>query len=454
MAKTDWTMNDTVMPEDMNELGAEVNAKVNHSLADATYYVNASTGSDTNDGLSAEKALKTIGAAIAKVPQVINHIVNIIVADGLYDEDIFIDGYVGRGHLYLRGDITTPDNVSIRSLSVHQCTGYVDVAGFTITGLNVNNKHVIVDRCKSVDLHNLKTTVALFQNYAVELLWSTVAISASEISNKLEAIRARQGAVVYVYDCVGTGNDFAYVASGGARISPVGTRIGAKTMYNVDFGGVVAEAIPGATTGVMNLYVSPNGNDVNNGTSGAPLKTIQAAINRIPPIVNHTVIINVAPGTYNEIVKVAGFQGQGIIHLYAGNAISMNYSVSAVAVDFCSCQVVVRGFNGTATDRAPFSANNSFDTKFEKCSVTAASTYHSGYHVINNGMVTIINCKVTNRVYGAFLNGAAQIMSIEWDDNSTGNTIGLVAQYGVITKQGVQPRGTTSETTGFGGMIR
>lgn len=61
MAKTDWTMNDTVMPEDMNELGAEVNAKVNHSLADATYYVNAATGSDTNDGLSAEKALKTIG---------------------------------------------------------------------------------------------------------------------------------------------------------------------------------------------------------------------------------------------------------------------------------------------------------------------------------------------------------------------------------------------------------
>ncbi|MFD0959793.1 hypothetical protein [Paenibacillus chungangensis] len=28
MAKTDWTINDTVLPQDMNDIGQEINAKV------------------------------------------------------------------------------------------------------------------------------------------------------------------------------------------------------------------------------------------------------------------------------------------------------------------------------------------------------------------------------------------------------------------------------------------
>lgn len=133
MAKTDWTMNDTVMPEDMNELGSEVNAKVNHSLADATYYVNAATGSDTNDGLSAEKALKTIGAAIAKVPQVLNHGYKINVAAGTYMEDIQIRGLSGSGTLDITGDNTAPTNVKVSSFSYSQCTCGLSLQGMQLT---------------------------------------------------------------------------------------------------------------------------------------------------------------------------------------------------------------------------------------------------------------------------------------------------------------------------------
>jgi hypothetical protein len=57
---------------------------------------------------------------------------------------------------------------------------------------------------------------------------------------------------------------------------------------------------PMVTTGDLTLYVDPLGNDSNAGTaSGASAcLTIQGAINKIPKIVKHRVLINVAAGNY------------------------------------------------------------------------------------------------------------------------------------------------------------
>lgn len=61
----------------------------------------------------------------------------------------------------------------------------------------------------------------------------------------------------------------------------------------------------GETTADMTLYVDQaTGSDSNTGLVGFPLKTIQAAIDRVPKIVKHNVTINVAAGAYTDDVNI------------------------------------------------------------------------------------------------------------------------------------------------------
>ncbi len=64
------------------------------------------------------------------------------------------------------------------------------------------------------------------------------------------------------------------------------------------------------TAGVT-VYVATTGNDsTGDGTSAAPFKTIQKAINELPKDLNgNHAIIDIADGTYNERVTVDGFNG-------------------------------------------------------------------------------------------------------------------------------------------------
>ena len=61
-------------------------------------------------------------------------------------------------------------------------------------------------------------------------------------------------------------------------------------------------------TGNINLYVSPSGNDdTGDGSSARPYRTIQHAVDAIPPVLNgHSIRINVSPGTYEEDVQIVG----------------------------------------------------------------------------------------------------------------------------------------------------
>jgi hypothetical protein len=61
----------------------------------------------------------------------------------------------------------------------------------------------------------------------------------------------------------------------------------------------------GSTTADMTLYVdAATGLDTNSGLVGFPLKTIQAAIDKVPQTIKHNVTINVGAGTYAESIKI------------------------------------------------------------------------------------------------------------------------------------------------------
>ena len=84
--------------------------------------------------------------------------------------------------------------------------------------------------------------------------------------------------------------------AGAALAQPVVTRGGAlkKRAYQ--------------TYGNLTLYVDPTGSDSGacTGTGTAACATIQGAVNKLPPRINHTVTINIAAGTYSAL-NVRGF---------------------------------------------------------------------------------------------------------------------------------------------------
>jgi len=85
--------------------------------APRTYYVDSANGSDTNDGLSAASAFKTIQKAIDTVAtlDLSIHNVTIQVADGTYNEQVTLKKFIGNGSVRLVGNPASPANCHIVS---------------------------------------------------------------------------------------------------------------------------------------------------------------------------------------------------------------------------------------------------------------------------------------------------------------------------------------------------
>lgn len=78
----------------------------------------------------------------------------------------------------------------------------------------------------------------------------------------------------------------------------------------------------------VTLYVDPTGSDSNPCTASgtAACLTIQAAVNKLPPVIRHTVIINIAAGTYAPFI-VDGFDiNRGASITLQGSATWTNYT--------------------------------------------------------------------------------------------------------------------------------
>ena len=87
--------------------------------ANRTYFVNGATGDDGNDGLSSGAAFATIQKALDTVGGLDLGVfaVTIQVANGTYSENLNLPVLSGAGSATLRGDTTTPSNVTISGTS-------------------------------------------------------------------------------------------------------------------------------------------------------------------------------------------------------------------------------------------------------------------------------------------------------------------------------------------------
>ncbi|GAW28164.1 hypothetical protein ULO1_07340, partial [Carboxydocella sp. ULO1] len=220
------------------------------------------------------------------------------------------------------------------------------------------------------------------------------------------------------------------------------------------------------TTADMTLYVDAvNGNDNNPGTQTQPLQTIQAAVNKIPAIVKHTVTINIAAGTYSENVIIKGIFGSGAINILGGSDLTSaaNYIVNRIDVNHCTANIYIKGF----TIKLPagswiggINIVNSSKVQVTYCNINGQNFTDANRAglICSFGKCVINNCDISNVTSSGNYAGAIVSSSCgqvnSWSNTGSNNTYGLNARAGIIHREDTtQPGATTATVTSGGGVI-
>lgn len=204
----------------------------------------------------------------------------------------------------------------------------------------------------------------------------------------------------------------------------------------------------------ITYFISPTGSDSNNGlTSDTAFKTLSHAVSLLPQVINNNVIIKASSGTYMETIHIRGFGGFGGISISGGDTLNDTYIVKNFIIEYNTCHISVSGFKCITTSAdAVLAVSNTILDLYSIKSNNVANSFNG--IAIYNSLVTILGCSISSH-YSAVLAGQLSIVaSRDWVAGS-GNTFGIIANYGsVVGKGGTQPQGTTAESSYNGGVIR
>lgn len=212
------------------------------TTAALTYYVRTD-GNDSNTGLvnTTGGALRTIQAGVWKIPQIVNHPVNIIVEAGIYAENVIISGFSGSSTISFTGAATVTATHMVSGFTMTLNAIHVVLYGFTGTTtasapfIITKSIGVLLARC----IVNTVSTVqpAVFVDSAFVQLGDSC-----NFSNRAPAIYAHVNGVVFSQGITGSGNTVGYGAFYGGKISYSGTGLAAATLAQVSEGGQVISA--------------------------------------------------------------------------------------------------------------------------------------------------------------------------------------------------------------------
>jgi len=458
-----WEENEVVQLSEFlaqwNALEAFAGKLAQATTADLTLYVDAALGDDANNGLSALSALKTLQTAINKIPQIINHTVMVNVAVGTYAESVLITGFTGKGNFAVIGaaDTANAANYKVNKISVTRCTCNISINGVKGNIQNTDADFIAV-ACVYVAINRCITDTT--SPYGMSFSSGSYLVSDCIVSNHTSGGLTGANAIVSILDTYGSGNLYGLYLQNGVVFNyyDPSTHVTKRIRGTLDnesqlYGGLV---LPNRTGANFNVYVRPDGSDDNDGSAddaAHALLTIQEAIRRLPPRIDHQIQIIVGNGTYSENVEIAGFIGKGQIVLVGstGGVLSDNHAIIKVAVKHCTCLVDVTGIKTTKTNGAGFEVWNCVRTNFNYCKDIAVGSYPG---VLVYGSVSAVtSCEISNRSYAIQASYGSNVFS--YNNTGTGNTVALRAENGAtIAKGGTQPGGSTAEQVANGGVIR
>lgn len=278
-------------------------------------------------------------------------------------------------------------------------------------------------------------------------------------------------------DVTSTGDGVTAIAAGvivnadvNAAAGIDASKIGTGVVSNAEFGyldgvtsGIQGQlngkapmvTTPQQTTADITYYVRTDGNDNNTGlanTAGGAFRTIQRAINVVPDIVNHTVVINIANGTYAETVSVYGFGGSGAVAFNPSTAtINDSLMINDMIVARCSIPIIIKGIKAISTSTDAFSVWDSINVQFLYCKSDSTALNNTGI-LGNCSKVYMYGCITSNKNYGIY--GALNADMFSFSNSGLGNVVGTyAAEGGRVSITGTSPVGTLPSATGNSGLI-
>lgn len=176
------------------------------------YWVDGTNGSDSNDG-SQEHPFATIDKAVSMIPQIVNHSVNIYVADGTYYDDVIIEGRHGTGNISIRGNFSDETAVKVSTISIYRNTCSIGCYAMEFiddwfNAINLN--------CNPGSIYLYLITIAQpssADGFYIESC-PAVLLESCEISNRNRAIYLFLS-TVYMMSCSGSSNTYGIYNDGG-----------------------------------------------------------------------------------------------------------------------------------------------------------------------------------------------------------------------------------------------
>jgi integrase/recombinase XerD len=207
----------------LDKFDTSLSERVKKSTANITYFVNATSGNDNNDGLTVGTAFKTIQKAIDLFPQIINHDMVINLAQGTYPEWPILNGFSGQGSITITGgaDLTSALNYIVKGFYFKNCNLPIICNYISSNSNDSNSNDFFVHTCKSVRLIGCLDTM-LANKCGVYAYASFLRIDSCIISNKTNAVISDFSRVLVV-NCSGTGNSSALVAVNAGTLGVSGT---------------------------------------------------------------------------------------------------------------------------------------------------------------------------------------------------------------------------------------
>ncbi|MFW2500149.1 MULTISPECIES: hypothetical protein [Clostridium] len=224
-----------------SDVATELSESVKKTTTDVTYYVNSTSGNDLNNGLTNGTAFKTITKAISMIPQVVNHIVNINISAGAYNELAWVTGFAGNGRININGgtDLTTAINYITNAIYITKCTCTVALTGFASSATSGVNSGFYVGSSTTAILNYCVDTVTSLSKIGILADYSFATVSNCQVSNKNVAIVARNNSKIYSDTNSGNGSNAGLQAVANGTIGKNSTQPSGTTLEIASQGGVI-----------------------------------------------------------------------------------------------------------------------------------------------------------------------------------------------------------------------
>lgn len=205
------------------------------------------------------------------------------------------------------------------------------------------------------------------------------------------------------------------------------------------------------------LYVSPIGNDtIGDGTQTKPFATITKAINAIPKCLNgFNATVNIADGTYSEVVSIIGFYGKGVVAIVGNTSNPINCKVNNIVTDSVYCtQVILDGLCPTVKNgiNCLTSFNQTIGIVVKNCLFDGIDKSTGGIMALGGVTANIINCTFNNcnnaiSIYGTIIsiNHTPNLIATK-GLSGTNNNVAISATNSIVFKvDASMPTATTAE---------